>query len=88
MIQKVTEQRSRYDHLEKMSVRELLENINREDQTVPLAVIPCIPQIEQLVEETVTRMNEGGRLLYMGAGTSGTLCIPAASEIPPTLGAP
>ena len=88
MIQKVTEQRSRYDHLEKMSVRELLENINREDQTVPLAVIPCIPQIEKLVEEIVTRMKEGGRLFYMGAGTSGRLGILDASEIPPTFGAP
>ena len=88
MIQKVTEQRSRYDHLEKMPVRELLENINREDQTVPLAVIPCIPQIEKLVEEIVTRMKEGGRLFYMGAGTSGRLGILDASEIPPTFGAP
>ena len=88
MIQKFTEQSSRYDHLEKMSVRELLENINREDHTVPAAVTPCIPNIEKLVEGTVSRMKEGGRLFYLGAGTSGRLGILDASEIPPTFGAP
>ena len=88
MIQKFTEQRSLYDHLEKMPVRELLENINREDKTVPAAVTPCIPYIEKLVEGIVTRMKDGGRLFYMGAGTSGRLGILDASEIPPTFGAP
>ncbi len=79
MIQNITEQASRYDRLEKMPVRELLENINREDHTVPQAVKPCIPDIEKLVEGIVPRMKEGGRLFYIGAeGTSGrrnTECI-------------
>ncbi|HPV87853.1 MAG TPA: N-acetylmuramic acid 6-phosphate etherase [Bacteroidales bacterium] len=88
MIQKITEQPSRYDHLDKMTVRELLENINREDKTVPAAVTPCIPYIEKLVEGIVSRMKEGGRLFYMGAGTSGRMGILDASEIPPTFGAP
>ena len=88
MIQNITEQASRYDRLEKMPVRELLENINREDHTVPQAVKPCIPDIERLVEGIVPRMKEGGRLFYIGAGTSGRLGILDASEIPPTFGAP
>ena len=88
MIQKFTEQRSAYDHLEKMTVRELLENMNREDMKVPAAVTPCIPQIEKLVEGLVPRVKEGGRLFYLGAGTSGRLGILDASEIPPTFGAP
>lgn len=88
MIQKFTEQPSRYDHLDKMPVGELLENINREDQIVPVAVKPCIPDIEKLVEGIVVRMKEGGRLFYIGAGTSGRLGILDASEIPPTFGAP
>jgi len=71
-----------------MSVRELLTNMNREDKTVPLAVEPCIPQIEKLVEGIVGRMKKGGRLFYLGAGTSGRLGILDASEIPPTYGAP
>jgi N-acetylmuramic acid 6-phosphate etherase len=87
-MQKITEQSSNHDHLEAMSVRDLLVNINKEDQTVPLAVEKCIPAIEQLVTETVKRMREGGRLFYIGAGTSGRLGILDASEIPPTFGAP
>lgn len=71
-----------------MSVRELLTNINAEDQTVALAVAKAIPQIEALVESTVPKMREGGRLFYIGAGTSGRLGILDASEIPPTFGAP
>lgn len=84
---KVTESSSKYSSLEKMSVRELLENINREDATVPLAVRACIPQIESLVDGMVARMKEGGRVFYIGAGTSGRLGIVDASEIPPTYGA-
>ena len=86
-MQKITEQSSNHDHLEKMSVRDLLVNINKEDQSIPLAVEACIPVIEQLVTEIVKRMREGGRLFYIGAGTSGRLGILDASEIPPTFGA-
>lgn len=82
----VTETSSRYDHLETMSVRELLTNINQEDKTVPLAVEKAIPQIEALVTQIVGRMREGGRLFYIGAGTSGRLGIVDASECPPTYG--
>ena len=85
---KITEQSSNYQALDQMSVRELLANMNREDQTVPVAVEKCIPQIEKLVEGVVERMKKGGRLFYLGAGTSGRLGILDASEIPPTFGAP
>ncbi len=88
MTQRITEQTSRYNHLEAMSVRELLANINNEDKTVPVAVEKCIPQIEKLVLGIVERMKKGGRLFYLGAGTSGRLGIVDASEIPPTFGAP
>ncbi|MDP3397655.1 MAG: N-acetylmuramic acid 6-phosphate etherase [Bacteroidales bacterium] len=85
---KVTEQSSKYDHLDKMSTLDLLINMNNEDKTVPYAVEKCIPQIEKLVEEIVERIIKGGRLFYLGAGTSGRLGILDASEIPPTFGAP
>lgn len=85
---KVTEQSSRYQNLDKMTTRELLEGINREDHNVPDAVALCIPQIEKLVEGIVERMNRGGRVFYMGAGTSGRLGVVDASEIPPSYGAP
>lgn len=81
-----TESDSLYDRLETMSTLELLNNINREDQTVPLAVANAIPQIEQLVEAVVRAMQNGGRLFYLGAGTSGRLGIVDASECPPTYG--
>lgn len=87
-MEKVTESPSRYHHLEQMSVRELLSHINAEDQTVPQAVALAIPQIEALVEAIVPKMREGGRLFYIGAGTSGRLGVVDASEIPPTFGAP
>lgn len=87
-MEKITESPSKYRHLEQMSVRELLTNINAEDQTVPLAVAKAIPQIEALVECVVPKMREGGRLFYIGAGTSGRLGVVDASEIPPTFGAP
>ncbi|MGJ7033353.1 N-acetylmuramic acid 6-phosphate etherase [Niabella hirudinis] len=86
--EKITEQTSRYDHLEKMSVQELLTSMNREDQAVPLAVQKVIPNIEKLVEAIVENMIAGGRLFYIGAGTSGRLGILDASEIPPTYGLP
>ncbi len=84
----ITESPSFFDDLEKMSVRELLENINKEDQTVYSAVKEVIPQIELLVNQTIVRMRKGGRLFYIGAGTSGRLGILDASEIPPTFGIP
>ena len=85
---KTTEQSSKYEHLEKMSVTELLTNINKEDQTVPLAVDKALPQIEILVSQIVTKMKLGGRLFYIGAGTSGRLGVVDASECPPTFGVP
>jgi N-acetylmuramic acid 6-phosphate etherase len=85
---KTTEQSSNYEHLEKMSVSELLSNINQEDKTVPLAVEKALPQIEVLVAQIVAKMKLGGRLFYIGAGTSGRLGILDASECPPTFGVP
>ncbi|MBQ7997956.1 MAG: N-acetylmuramic acid 6-phosphate etherase, partial [Bacteroidales bacterium] len=85
---KVTEQSSNYANLDKMSTEELLKNMNNEDKNVPVAVEKCIPQIEKLVDGIVERMKKGGRLFYLGAGTSGRLGILDASEIPPTYGAP
>lgn len=81
-----TESDSRYDRLEEMPVAQLLDSINREDQTVPLAVETAIPAITALVEAIVPRMQQGGRLFYIGAGTSGRLGIVDASECPPTFG--
>ena len=85
---KITEQASKYEHLEKMSVYELLTNINQEDKTVPNAVEKAIPQIEALVEQIVVKLKLGGRLFYIGAGTSGRLGVVDASECPPTFGVP
>lgn len=87
-FQKITESESLYHNLEQQSVRELLEEINREDQKVSLAVQQTIPAIEQLVTGIVSRMKQGGRLFYLGAGTSGRLGVLDASEIPPTFGMP
>ena len=81
-----TETNSYYDNLEKMSISQLLTNINKEDKTVPDAVQKVIPQIEQLVIQLVERMQKGGRLFYIGAGTSGRLGVLDASECPPTFG--
>jgi len=83
---KTTEEDSYYNHLEKMNVKELLININSEDKTVPYAVEKSIPQIEVLVDQIISKMKIGGRLFYIGAGTSGRLGILDASECPPTFG--
>ena len=83
---KTTEQSSKYEHLEKMSVKELLFNINTEDKTVPFAVENALPQIEILVEQIIAKMKNDGRLFYIGAGTSGRLGVVDASECPPTFG--
>ncbi|HET6995119.1 MAG TPA: N-acetylmuramic acid 6-phosphate etherase [Chitinophagaceae bacterium] len=87
-FKKITEQASNYRHLEKMPIGELLANINKEDQIVPGAVEKAIPQIEKLVEVISDKMLMGGRLFYIGAGTSGRLGIVDASECPPTYGVP
>lgn len=84
----ITESPSRYNSLENMSIRELLININNEDKTVPLAVEKVIPEIEKLTAEIARKMSQGGRLFYIGAGTSGRIGILDASEIPPTYGMP
>ena len=85
---KVTEKTSHYRHLEKMSIEEILININQGDTSVPLAVEKAIPQIEKLVAVISDKMLAGGRLFYIGAGTSGRLGILDASECPPTYGVP
>lgn len=85
-IESVTEADSLYNNLEEMDVKQLLDNIHQEDQKVLPAVQKTIPQIEKLVTQTVERMTKGGRLFYVGAGTSGRLGILDASEIPPTYG--
>ncbi|MDR1356890.1 MAG: N-acetylmuramic acid 6-phosphate etherase [Tannerellaceae bacterium] len=87
-FQKITETESLYKNLDKMSVHELLDCINKEDRKVAEAVYAEIPSIEKLVEEIVKRMKMGGRIFYMGAGTSGRLGVLDASEIPPTYGMP
>lgn len=87
-FEKITEKPSLYDDLEKKSVSELLVDINQEDRKVPIAVAEAIPQIERLVLAIVERMKKGGRIFYMGAGTSGRLGVLDASEIPPTFGMP
>ncbi|WP_233897224.1 N-acetylmuramic acid 6-phosphate etherase [Tenacibaculum piscium] len=83
---KTTEQTSKYNDLEKMSVSELLSNINKEDKTIPNAVEKALPQIEKLTAIIVQKLKKNGRLFYIGAGTSGRLGILDASECPPTFG--
>lgn len=87
-MNKITESDSRYRHLEKMSTADLLTNINKEDQTVALAIQKVLPKIEPMVDAIYEKMKAGGRLFYIGAGTSGRLGIVDASECPPTFGVP
>ena len=87
-VEKVTEQPSLYRHLEQMPVAEILQHINDEDQKVALAVKKVLPEIERLVTATVSKLEEGGRIFYLGAGTSGRLGVLDASECPPTYGVP
>ena len=87
-MDRTTEKDSRYTDLEKMSVMGILQNINDEDQAVPLAVKKALPQIGVLATVTAAKMKAGGRLFYIGAGTSGRLGIVDASECPPTFGVP
>jgi N-acetylmuramic acid 6-phosphate etherase len=88
LMEKITEKDSLYRHLDKMTTRELLVNINKEDKKISLAVEKVIAIIEKTVDAIYNRMKNGGRLFYIGAGTSGRLGILDASEIPPTFGAP
>ena len=83
---KTTEQDSQYNNLEDMSIKEIITNINNEDKTVPLAVEKALPQIEALIAQIAQQLKIGGRLFYIGAGTSGRLGILDASECPPTFG--
>lgn len=83
---KTTEEDSNYNNLELMSIDELLVNINTEDQNVPIAIKKALPQIKYLIEQIVLKLKSGGRLFYIGAGTSGRLGIVDASECPPTYG--
>ncbi len=87
-FEKITEQTSLHNDLDLKSAGELLREMNEEDKKVPLAVEKAIPQIEILVEQIIERMKRGGRIFYMGAGTSGRLGVLDASEIPPTFGMP
>ncbi len=88
MTKITTESTSKYNNLDKMSVNEILSSINKEDKSVPVAIESAIPQIEQAVEIIATKVKEGGRLFYIGAGTSGRLGVVDASECPPTFGVP
>ncbi|WP_299122299.1 N-acetylmuramic acid 6-phosphate etherase [uncultured Winogradskyella sp.] len=83
---KTTEQDSNYNNLEEMSISDIITNINNEDKTVPFAVEKALPQIEKLIKEVVQKLKQGGRLFYIGAGTSGRLGVLDASECPPTFG--
>ena len=85
---KTTEEDSNYNHLENMSISEIVKNINSEDKEIPLAVEKAIPEIETLIQRIVIKLKSGGRLFYIGAGTSGRLGILDASECPPTFGVP
>lgn len=87
-MKRVTEQESSYKDIDKMSVMEILKGINNEDKLVPLAVEKALPQIEKLATAVAERMKKGGRLFYIGAGTSGRLGVVDASECPPTFGVP
>ena len=84
----VTESPSNFENLDKMTIEELLTNINEEDSKVHTAVKQALPQIKNLVEQIEIRMKKGGRVFYLGAGTSGRLGVLDASEIPPTFGVP
>lgn len=84
----ITESPSQFENLEKMTVKQLITSINKEDAKVHLAVGKALPQIEPLICQIIKRMRKGGRIFYLGAGTSGRLGVLDASELPPTFGAP
>lgn len=85
-MNRTTESASNYDHLEKMTTLELIENINREDKSIANSIQQILPQIQKVIDAIFPRMQNGGRLFYLGAGTSGRLGIVDASECPPTFG--
>jgi len=85
-MKKITESSSIYQSLDTMSTFDLLSNMNKEDKSVPLAIEKEILAIESFIEACFLRMKQGGRLFYIGAGTSGRLGIVDASECPPTFG--
>ncbi len=85
-MEKITEASSNFQHLDQMSTLELLEGINSQDQLVPLAVAQIKKELEVFIDACFERMQQGGRLFYIGAGTSGRLGIVDASECPPTFG--
>jgi N-acetylmuramic acid 6-phosphate etherase len=85
-MKKITESSSEYANLDKMTTLELLEGINSEDQKVAIAVKNTIPEISKFIDQVAPKMTAGGRLFYIGAGTSGRLGIVDASECPPTFG--
>lgn len=87
-FERITESPSLHDHLEQKEIGELLRGINSEDQKVANAVAQTIPTLEQFITEIVPRMERGGRIFYIGAGTSGRMGVLDASEIPPTFGMP
>lgn len=85
-FRKITEQESEYNHLELMSSKEIIQYINNEDKTVPFAIEKALSQIEKVIEASVNLLEQGGRIFYIGAGTSGRLGVVDASECPPTFG--
>lgn len=87
-FERITEMPSPHRHLEKMNVDEIVEHINQEDRLVPGAVQKALPQIAELIRVIISRLKTGGRLFYIGAGTSGRLGVLDASECPPTYGVP
>jgi len=85
-FKKITEQESKYNYLELMSTQEIIQHMNTEDKSVPFAVEKALPQIEKVIDASVKLLEKGGRIFYMGAGTSGRLGVVDASECPPTFG--
>ena len=85
-MQRITEQPSLYNHLEKMSVEELIENINREDKKVALAIEQALPQLAEMIKAIEKKLKDGGRLFYLGAGTGGRLSVLDKVELPNTYG--
>ena len=87
-MKRTTEEDSNYNHLEKMSVTEILQGINEEDKSIPFVIEKVLPAIKKVVDIIVEKISNGGRLFYIGAGTSGRLGVLDASECPPTYGVP
>jgi N-acetylmuramic acid 6-phosphate etherase len=82
----ITEQPSKYRHIEKMSIAEITEHINTEDKLVPLAIEKALPELNRLIEAVVEKLKAGGRLFYLGAGSGGRLSVLDVIELPTTYG--